>query len=110
MKLTKKSILEITQKGKKIYPRMLADIQETFEINETCYKEGSEFSLENGYGFHMYLVMSLQEYLNLAKEINLYTSCFLETEDIVFEDNQQFYIRQLFLCTDDSGYVIYIKL
>lgn len=110
MKITKEIPDEIWTKFKNCYPIMLDDIQKTLQINEDNYKEGSEFSLENGYGFHIYFITTLRDYFELGLSISLFNASFLETEDKIYEEDNSYYIRQLFLSSDDSGYVIYIKL
>lgn len=86
MQITQNDLTTIETSLSSTSPIMLNDIQETLEINKTYYQDGSTFSLENGYGFQIYLVMNLQEYVELALNIDLFKTCFLETEDKIYEE------------------------
>ena len=110
MEITNNNFQELVETQQPLYPIMLKDIQETLEINTRNYCDSSSFNLATGYGFHIYLVTTLEEYILLIKEKDLISTYLPEFEDKTHEENQSLFIKQLFLTTDESGYVIYLKL
>lgn len=112
IKITTEKQDELQDLLSKGFVNTVSDIKDTLKVNSEAYSDtddGSGFSQADGYGFAIYLVRGVQDYVNTMQNLNLFFTNTLESEVTITEDDKEkISIRQLFILGSDDGCVLYL--